>query len=121
MSEGGGGEQRALNDSDARLEDFAVAFDAEAREFVVRGEAIERFVAMADWEFWESVLRLQKILKLGGISAALADAGVSEGDDVRIGELSFQWHAEDDQRALYEEFMKDRGAGRGARHWPHGG
>ena len=113
--------QRALNDSFARLEDFEIVFDGECREFTVVGEAIERFVAMADWEFWESVLRLQKILKLGGISSALADAGVREGDTVRIGSFSFQWHADEDQRALYDEFMKDRGAGRGARHWPHGG
>ena len=112
---------RALNDSDARLEDFVIEYDAETRSFAVVGDAIERFVAMSNWEFWESVLRLQKVLTLGGISDALRSAGVAEGDTVTIGEFSFGWRDDESQRALYDEFMKDRSAGRGSKHWPHGG
>ncbi|WP_420632301.1 GTPase ObgE [Candidatus Leptofilum sp.] len=57
----------------------------------VRGKQIERVAAMTYFEFDATLLRFQKILDSMGISQALTEAGVTEGDLVYIGEEELEW------------------------------
>ena len=57
----------------------------------VSGEKIERAAKMTYWEFDEAVHRFQNILEALGIRQALTNAGIQEGDMVRIGEYELEW------------------------------
>lgn len=57
----------------------------------VTGKEIERHVAMTYLEEEEAVERLQRIMKVMGLEQGLIDAGVKEGDIVRIGDWEFEW------------------------------
>jgi GTP-binding protein len=57
----------------------------------VRGRRIERIVVMTQWEYYDAVLRFQRILEALGITQALREIGVEEGDVVRIGEKELEW------------------------------
>ena len=57
----------------------------------VRGEKIERIAAMTYFEFDATALRFQRILDEMGVSEALREAGVQEGDTVIIGEEVLEW------------------------------
>lgn len=46
---------------------------------------------MTRWEYYEAVLRFQRILEALGIAAALREQGVQEGDTVRIGKMELEW------------------------------
>ena len=60
-------------------------------KWFVEGVAIERAAAMTNWDYYESGLRFQRILKAMGIVTALRKAGVKDGDVVRIGETDLVW------------------------------
>ena len=57
----------------------------------VRGKKIERIAAQTYFEFDATALRFQRILDQMGISEALREAGVEEGDTVIIGEEVLEW------------------------------
>ena len=57
----------------------------------VRGVRIERLAAMTVWNLDEAVRRFQRALERAGIVAALEDAGVQQGDTVRIGDRELVW------------------------------
>ena len=57
----------------------------------VSGTAIERAAAMTYWEHHGSVRRFQKLMDRLGIEDALRDAGITEGDTVRVGEFELEW------------------------------
>jgi GTPase len=57
----------------------------------VSGIAIERAAQMTNWDYYEASMRFQRILRAMGISDALREAGVSEGDTVQIGSLELVW------------------------------
>jgi GTP-binding protein len=57
----------------------------------VRGIAIERAALMTNWDQDESAARFQRILEAMGITMALREAGVVEGDTVFVGEVELQW------------------------------
>ena len=57
----------------------------------IKGEAIERAAKMTYWEYFESVRRFQRIMDAMGISDALLEKGVQEGDTVYIGDNAFEW------------------------------
>ncbi|WP_072868519.1 GTPase ObgE [Desulfofundulus thermosubterraneus] len=59
--------------------------------FVVEGREIERHVAMTDLENEEAVERLQRIISRMGLEDALREAGIREGDTVRIGKFEFTY------------------------------
>ena len=69
--------------------DFTLTRRAEA--WVVRGEGIERVAAQTDWRYHEALERFQRILDRWGISQALEEAGVAEGDTVYIGDTELVW------------------------------
>lgn len=59
--------------------------------FLVGGHEVKRHVAMTDLENDEAVERLQRIFKRMGIDDALKEAGIKEGDTVKIGEFEFEY------------------------------
>ena len=59
--------------------------------FLVGGKEILRHVAMTDMEREEAVERLQRIIKRMGLEDALKEAGVKEGDTVKIGDFEFEY------------------------------
>ena len=73
-------------------EDMAFTIDREASgEWRVRGKRIERIVVMTRWEYYDAVMRFQRILEALGITAALRQRGVKEGDIVLIGDKQLEW------------------------------
>jgi GTPase len=69
---------------------FSVERDPDGA-YRVRGPRIERIVKMTRWEYYDSVMRFQRILKALGITAALVERGVEVGDTVRIGDKELEW------------------------------
>lgn len=57
----------------------------------VEGIEIEKVVKMTNWDYYESGLRFQRVLDALGIKQALVEAGVEEGDSVRIGAIELVW------------------------------
>ncbi|MDO5043914.1 MAG: GTPase ObgE [Coriobacteriia bacterium] len=63
----------------------------------VEGRAIERMVIQTDWENEEAIAYLQHRFKRIGLDKALEDAGVKNGDEIRILELSFEHEGGEDR------------------------
>jgi len=61
----------------------------------VHGGKIERAVYRTQTKWDEALLRLHQYLEHEGVLDALRDAGVQEGDTVRIGEFEFEWMERD--------------------------
>jgi GTP-binding protein len=57
----------------------------------VEGQALERAAAMTYWEYDEAVRRFQGMLQKLGVNDALREAGIQDGDTVRIGEYELEW------------------------------
>jgi GTP-binding protein len=57
----------------------------------VRGRRIERIVVMTQWEYYDAVMRFQRILEALGVTQALRERGIEEGDTVRIGGKELEW------------------------------
>jgi len=64
-------------------------------EFVVEGKGLERAVAMTNMDNEEAVRRLQRKLDRLGVTEALKNLGVEDGDTIRIGAVEFDYVAED--------------------------
>jgi GTP-binding protein len=60
-------------------------------EYRVSGRQIERAASMTYWDYDEAILRFQRILDTLGVTEALRQAGVQEGDTVFIGEHELEW------------------------------
>jgi GTP-binding protein len=58
----------------------------------VKGVRVERSAAMTDWNNDAAIARFQRILDAMGITDALRDQGVAEGETVKIGEAELEWH-----------------------------
>ena len=75
-----------------REEDMSFSVEREPDgAYRVRGRRIERIVKMTQWEYYDAVMRFQRILKALGITDALVQRGVQEGDTVRIGDKELEW------------------------------
>ena len=59
--------------------------------YEVSGEGVERLALRTDWESQEGVENFQRELEKKGIVAALKKAGAESGDEVRIGEVEFDY------------------------------
>jgi GTP-binding protein len=62
-----------------------------AGAYEVSGEGVERLALRTDWESTEGVRNFQRELEKKGVSAALRRAGAEPGDEVRIGEVEFDF------------------------------
>jgi GTPase len=63
----------------------------EAGAYEVSGEGVERLALRTDWESPEGVRNFQRELEKKGVVAALRRAGAEPGDEVRIGEVEFDF------------------------------
>ncbi len=61
----------------------------------VQGGKIERAVYRTQTKWDEALLRLHHYLEHEGVLDALREAGVKEGDTVRIGDFEFEWRERD--------------------------
>jgi GTPase len=59
--------------------------------YEVSGEGVERLALRTDWESPEGVRNFQRELEKKGVVAALRRAGAESGDEVRIGEVEFDF------------------------------
>lgn len=73
------------------IEQETVSSPAEPARWRVRGTRIERAAVMTNWDYYEAGLRFQRILDAMGISRALEQAGVQDGDVVAIGKTELVW------------------------------
>jgi GTPase len=60
--------------------------------YEVSGEGVERLALRTDWESPEGVRNFQRELEKKGVVAALRRAGAELGDEIRIGEVEFDFH-----------------------------
>jgi GTP-binding protein len=67
------------------------------RGWHVYGVAIERTAKMTNWAQYESAARFQRVLEAMGITMALREAGVQEGDTVYIGDMELEWGWQDNR------------------------
>jgi GTP-binding protein len=74
----------------AETED-AFTIEREEDAWRVRGVRVERIAAMTPFTLPEAAARFQRQLKAIGVIEALAEAGVQEGDLVRVGEQELEW------------------------------
>ena len=72
-------------------EDGIFTIEPEGDGWRVSGKRIERIAAMTYWEFEATTRRFQQILESMGITKALNEAGVEEGDTVYIGDEVLEW------------------------------
>ncbi len=73
------------------LENEGFTIEREGPAWRVRGRKIERVAAMTYFEFDATLVRFQHILERMGITEALQEAGISEGDIVIIGDQELEW------------------------------
>jgi len=57
----------------------------------VRGAYIEKIVKMTRFEYYDAVMRFQRIMEALGITEALRAKEIREGDTVRIGDMELDW------------------------------
>lgn len=57
----------------------------------VQGKRVERLVARTDWRYDEGVRRLHRTLERLGVTKAMEEAGVQNGDTVYIGDTELEW------------------------------
>lgn len=60
-------------------------------EFVVKGEGLERLVQMTNLDHQDGIMLLARKLKNLGVDDALRNKGAVDGDDVVIGDFSFEF------------------------------
>jgi GTP-binding protein len=72
----------------------AFAITREGGAWRVSGISAERAVAFADLTKMEAADMAARRLSRLGVDEALAEAGAEEGDEVRIGELAFEFYVD---------------------------
>lgn len=72
-----------------------LSVEREGNAWRVRGRTVERAVATTDMDSDEAVRRLQRRLISLGVERRLAEQGALAGDEVRIGEVAFDFRPED--------------------------
>ncbi|AVX19967.1 GTP-binding protein [Carboxydocella sporoproducens DSM 16521] len=71
-------------------EPFTLKRDEEG-VWVIGGQEVEKHFHRTDFNNEAAVRRFQKILEVLGVDRALREAGIQEGDTVRIMDMEFEW------------------------------
>lgn len=69
--------------------------EAEGDGWRVRGKRIQTLISKTNFSQAESLMRVQRVLEASGISKALQQAGVEEGDTIYIGDAELVWSDEE--------------------------
>ncbi|HEY63391.1 MAG TPA: GTPase ObgE [Caldilineae bacterium] len=72
-------------------EEEAFTIEREGDVWRVKGKRVERAAAMTNWDYYEAILRFHRILEAMGVTRALEEAGIKEGDTVVIGDVELVW------------------------------
>ena len=59
--------------------------------YIVDAPGVERIAQRIDYEDWLARMQFYKHMQKTGIVKALEDAGITEGDTVRIGDVEWEW------------------------------
>ena len=78
----------------AEVDEKAFTIERKGNGFILHGIAIERAAAMTYWDNYESIRRFQRILQALGITEALREKGIEEGNPVGIGDYELTWTEE---------------------------
>lgn len=73
-------------------EPYTVTYDGQAKEYVVEGPKIEKMLGYTNLDSEKGFTFFQNFLKLNGILEQLEEAGIQEGDTVRMYGLSFDYY-----------------------------
>lgn len=85
-------EEETVYDEDAARDAEKVTVTRnDAGDFIVSGKALEKLVAMTNFNNDEAVHRFQYIWRIKGIDEKLKERGIREGQTVHIGEMEFEW------------------------------
>ena len=85
-------EDAVVYDEDAAREAERVEITRDdAGDFVVSGKALEKLVAMTNFNNDEAVRRFQYIWRIKGIDEKLKERGIKEGQTVHIGDMEFEY------------------------------
>jgi GTP-binding protein len=76
------------------VDDRMFTIEPEGAGWRVRGKKIERLISMTNFAQPEALRRIERVLDASGISAALRNAGVEEGDPVYIEKAELIWSDE---------------------------
>lgn len=82
----------SMTDLIKKDESFTVTYDEEEEEYVVEGPAIEKMLGYTSIDSEKGFLFFQRFLKDRGILDQLEEAGIQEGDTVRMYGLSFNYY-----------------------------
>lgn len=82
-------EEVAIFRPEAEDEGFTISKEGDG--YRIKGRQVERLVARTDWRYDENVRRLHRALERMGVTEALEEAGVHEGDTVYVGETELEW------------------------------
>jgi GTP-binding protein len=74
-----------------QVDERLFSVEPEGQGWRVRGKKIERLISMTNFAQSEALMRIQRVLEASGISAALLNAGVQEGDPVYIEKAQLTW------------------------------
>jgi len=69
---------------------FTITHDVDGA-WLVQGAYIEKIVKMTQWEYYDAVMRFQRIMQALGITDALRAKGIQADDTVRIGTKELDW------------------------------
>jgi GTP-binding protein len=69
---------------------FTITHDVDGA-WLVQGAYIEKIVKMTQWEYYDAVMRFQRIMQALGITDALRAKGIQADDTVRIGSKELDW------------------------------
>ena len=85
-------EEETVYDEDAARDAEKVTVTRnDAGDFIVSGKALEKLVAMTNFNNDEAIRRFQYIWRIKGIDEKLKERGIREGQTVHIGEMEFEW------------------------------
>jgi len=62
--------------------------------YIVKGGKVERLVSVTELRNTEAIFRLQNILRGMGVFKALEEAGIIDGDTIRIAEFEFEYYSD---------------------------
>ena len=85
------GIRRTVDEDAARDAEKVTVTRNDAGDFIVSGKALEKLVAMTNFNNDEAVRRFQYIWRIKGIDEKLKERGIREGQTVHIGEMEFEW------------------------------
>ena len=74
------------------MEPARFSIEKDGSLYIVRGEDVERMVAMTNFDNEEAVDRLQNAIRKMGIEDAMAKKGLKNGDTVSIRGVEFEYY-----------------------------